>query len=179
MTMHALTHQTEGAEPAGNAHIGATGGNSNVVQVSVVMTTHAAYVAGDFVGVDHTPLTFAGCGRINGGTGVIQSAVLVDYAALSIACELWLFHTAPAGLGHDDAAFTIDDADALNLIGIVPFSTYYASALNTASQAHNLGIEFKCGAASTSLFGAIVTRGAPGAGYASGDLKVALGVLQD
>jgi len=161
---------------AGEAHAGAIGGNMVSVDVVPTLTVAATYVANDYVGTSGTAMTFAACARVNAGTGIIQSAVLVDYALQSITCELWLFDTAPTP-PNDSAAWSITDAHAARCIGVVQFSTYFASALNSISQAHNLGIAFKAAAGATALYGCLVTRGAPA--YASGDLTVRLMVLQD
>jgi hypothetical protein len=115
--------------------------------------------------------------RVNAGTGIIVSAELIDFAVQSVAGELWLFDTTfspPA----DSAAWDITDAVSLTLIGVIPFSTYYASASNSVSMGNvGQGIPFKCGAGVTTIFGAFVTRGAPA--YASGDISFRLGVVQD
>ena len=147
------------------------------IDVTPVLTVHATYVANDFVGTTNTAMTFANCARVNGGTGTVIGVVLVDFALQSIAGELWLFDTAPAGLPADSAPFTITDADAARCIGVIPFSTYFASVLNSVSPVGNLTFAFQCLPASRSLYGAFVTRGAPA--YASGDLTFRLRVLQD
>lgn len=160
----------------GEEHVGAIGGNTISVDVVPALTVAATYAANDYVGTSGVAMTFAGCARVNAGTGIIQSAVLVDYALQSIAAELWLFDTAPTPPA-DSAAWSISDAHAARCIGIVQFSTYFASALNSVSQAHNLGIAFKSAAGATALYGCLVTRGAPA--YATGDLTVRLMILQD
>lgn len=159
-----------------NNIIGATGGNTAEIDVVPTLTVHATYVSGDYVGTSSSPMTFTGASRINNYTGTILSAVLIDYALQSVACELWLFDTAitpPA----DSAAWSISDADCARCIGVIPFSTYYASALNSVSFAQGVGIGFKTLSASTSIYGCLVTRGAPT--YASGDLTVRLTIIQD
>ena len=153
------------------------GGYTVAVDVTPTLTVAGAYAANDFVGTSATAMTFAGCARVDGGYGMIYHVELVDYAKQSIAGELWLFNTAPAGLPVDNAAFTITDAAAKQCIGVVPFNTYYASALNSVSPVGNLTIGFKCLPASTSLYGVFVTRGAPT--YATGDLTFRLICVQD
>jgi len=161
---------------AGENHLGMVGGNATVVTVTPTLTVHATYAAGDYVGESATPMTFAACARVNGGTGKITGAVLIDYALQSVPCELWLFDqtvTPP----NDSAAWSISDADALKCCGVIPFTVYYASALNSVSPASNLSIPFKIGSAAVALFGCLVTRGAPA--YASGDVSVRLFIDQD
>jgi uncharacterized protein YjbI with pentapeptide repeats len=160
---------------ATESHLGMVGGTITVITTPVVMTTHANYVANDFVGVDATALIFANAARVNTGSGSVIGATLIDYALQSVACELWLFDTAPAGLGNDSAAFTLTDAAVC--IGVIPFSTYYLNALNSVSNGiiPNGQIPFK--SSGTSIWGAVKTLGAPA--YASSDLQIRLTISQD
>lgn len=158
-------------------HIPAVGFKSIPIDVVPTLSVAATYVANDYVGTDHVAMEFAGAARATGLTGTITSAELIDKGVLVQPGELWLFDTAPAGLGHDSSAFTITDADAARCIGVIPFVTYYTSALNSVSNGliPNGGLDFK--AAATSIFGAYKTGGAPA--YADGDLLFRLFVRQD
>ena len=161
---------------AGENHLGAIGGHTTIVTVTPTLTVHATYAADDYVGTSADDMAFA-VGRVAAGTGTIISATLIDYALQSVAAELWLFSTTVTA-PDDSAPWSISDADALKCIGVIPFSTYYASALNSISMGSvGLGIPFVCGAASQNIFGCLVTRGAPT--YADGDVSIRLGVLQD
>jgi hypothetical protein len=93
-----------------------------------------------------------------------------------VAAELWLFDTAITAPA-DSAAWTITDAMSKTCVMVIPFSTYYASALNCVSMGDGLPRKFKCASGSTVLYGALVTRGAPA--YASGDVTVRLWIDQD
>lgn len=165
-----------GTLPPGEAHLGAVGGHTACIDVTPTLTVAAAYVANDYIGTSGTAMTFTNAARVNNGTGVIIGAVLVDYALQSVAGELWLFDTIPTPPA-DSAAWSIADTDALRCIGVIPFSTYYASALNSVSPSGPLAIAFQTLPASRNLYGCFVTRGAPA--YASGDLTFRLRVLQD
>ena len=139
-----------------------THGDTVIIDQTLTITTGGAQGSGDYVGVDHVAMTFTDCARLLGGTGTIPRVLFVDYDLQAISGELWLFDTAPAGLPDDNAAFTITDADAARCIGVVPFNTYYASALNCVSPGVPLTpIVFQCAAASRDLYGAFVTRGTP------------------
>lgn len=157
--------------------IGKVGGNSTVVTVVPVLTVAATYVTGDYVGTSAAPMTFNNCARVAGGTGYVTSCMLIDYAKQSVAGELWLFDASvitPA----DSAAWTLSDADMAKCIGVIPFSTYYESALNSVSfGTPTLAIGFKCGSALRELYGCFVTRGSPT--YATGELTFRLSILQD
>jgi len=141
-----------------------------------ILTVAATYVANDYIGTSGVAMIFANCARDNAGTGTVVGAVLIDGALQSVLSELWLFDTAPTPPA-DSAAWSISDADAVRCIGVIPFSIYYASALNSISPVSGLNIPFQTGAASRSLFGCFVTRGAPA--YASLDLTFRLRILQD
>jgi len=161
--------------PASELHIGEVGGKLATVQVTPALPTAGAYIAGDYVGANGVAAVFTDAVRLSGGTGLIVSAELIDFALQSKTCELWLFDTAvtpPA----DNAAWTLSDAHAATLIGIINFDTYYASAANSVSMASNLGIGFKA-VGSANIYGCIVTRGAPT--YATGDVTIRLNILQD
>jgi hypothetical protein len=157
--------------------IGKVGGSANLVTVTPVLTVAATYVTGDYVGTSAAPMTFNSCARVAGGTGLVTSCMLIDYGSQSVAGELWLFDGSvvpPA----DSAAWTLSDADMQKCIGIIPFATFYASALNTVSYGiPALAIGFKCGSALRELYGCFVTRGSPT--YATGNLTFKLNVLQD
>ena len=172
----AVTLATAPALVASSAVIGNVGGITKSIQGQPVLTVAGAYTANDYVGTSATPITFANAARVIGGGGVIQRAVLVDYALQSLSMELWLFDTLvtpPA----DNAAWSISDVHAATCIGVIPFTTYYASAVNSVSPAPNLGVAFNCAVGDTAIYGCLVTRGAPT--YASLDLVARLVILQD
>jgi hypothetical protein len=141
-----------------------------------VLTVHATYVANDYIGTSAVAMTFSNVVMRPGGTGTIVSAMLVDYALQSVAGELWLFDTAVTP-PNDSSTWTISDAHAATCIGVIPFSTYYASAVNSVCPVTNAGIAFKCASGSKDIYGCFVTRGAPA--YASLDLVFRLLIWQD
>lgn len=168
-----LDYEALQTNPNGQLRVEA-GGKTTRITANPTLTVAATYVSGDYVGTSATPWTWANAVRISGGTGILESVVLVDKALQSVACELWLFDrtlTVP----NDSAAWNLSDADALNCIGIIDLSSYRASTLNSVCTVSGLGLAFKCNG--TDLFGALVTRGAPA--YATGDLLIALTILQD
>lgn len=146
------------------------------VDATPTLTVHATYATGDYVGTSGSPMVFSGVSRAVNSSGFIVGALLTDYAAQSIAGELWLFDTniTPPD---DSAAWTLSDAHAATCVGVIPFTTYYASAANSVSPAPNLSIPFLTKGGTDDLFGCFVTRGAPT--YASGDLTFRLFIAQD
>jgi hypothetical protein len=154
--------------------------NRLFVQSTALMaiTTGGAMANGDFIGVDHTAMTFANCASRVGGSGQIVSAMFIDGDLQSLVGELWLFTAAPAGLPDQNLAFTVTDADMLYCIGYITFTTYVASAANSICLVNPVApIHFQCGAALKDLYGAFVTRGAPT--YVTGVPKFVLNILQD
>jgi hypothetical protein len=152
-------------------------GNTVLIRATPTLTTAGTYAANDYVGTSGTCVTFANAARVNNGAGWILGAQLIDYATQSVSGELWLFDTAgtpPA----DNAAWTMADASMARLVCVIPFSTYYASAVNSVSQGIPAApAAFQTLAGSKDLYGVFVTRGAPV--YATGDLTFILSVSQD
>lgn len=142
-----------------------------------------AYAAGDAVTNSTSApvaITLAGAGRYNGAGGEIKSAMLVDSAAQAtkLDSELWVFGGAAAPTpDNDNTVFTPTDAELLNLIAIIVFKGATAANVfvgdatagaggncvvlgSVGTLIFNLGIPYKCGAATTSLFGLLVARNA-------------------
>lgn len=132
-----------------------------------------AYTAGDQLGGE---MTFAGAVAVSGGTGVIQSAVLLDKANILGAADLFLFDSASTPAG-DNLANAWSDANMLKCQGIINFPTPTASANNRVAVVPYVGIGIK--PAVTSLFGVLVTRAGHTFFGAVGDLNVILHILQD
>ncbi len=157
--------------PAGTNAIGQVGGITVAPSASYTRPADViAYAAGDVVANSTSApvvLTFANCVRANGGTGMITNALMVDSASVATKgiYELWLYHTSP-GADNDNALFTPTDAELLNLVGVIPFSTAYVGDAtagaggNCVYPSPGLNISFKCAAAATSLFGILVIRNA-------------------
>ena len=156
--------------------IGAT--DTKLISVTPVLTssTDNNYATGDYIGTSLTPMTFAVVDK-EGGSGKVIGCVLIEDAHQHLAGELWLFDTTivtPA----DSAAWTITDAEAATCIGVIPFATYYNSALNSVSVGvPTAPLAFKCASDSKSIYGAYVSRDAPDLDIDS--LTFRLGITQD
>lgn len=157
---------------------GNVGGFTAYVSSTVTMSVAGAYATGDYMGTSTTPQSFSNAVRTSGGTGIIRSITISDkITTANVSMELWLFSatfTAPT----DNAAWAISDAEALTVLHVIPISTsgWYASANNQVYCDNTLAIPIKPSA--TSLFYALVARGTTPA-FASGDLTINLGILQD
>lgn len=142
------------------------------VQSAGLTIATTAYTAADQLG---TILTFANAVRAPGGTAVVQSAALLDQAAVIGAVDLYLFDRSVT-LAADNAAAAFSDADMLFCQGIISFPTPVGGTGNSlATVVSGLGIS--CSA--TSLFGALVTRTANAIFGAVNNLAVTLHLLQD
>lgn len=130
-------------------------------------TSTTAYVNGDQVG---TQFTFVNAARTSGEGGMIVGAAVIDAADIVGSLDLFLFDSTVT-LAADNAAFTLSDADALKVVGIVPLAAFDIGA-NRLIQMFNLAIPYIC--TGTSLFGAVVTRSAHTFFAAATDLQVNL-----
>jgi hypothetical protein len=139
------------------------------------LTVAATYATGDYVGTSGSPMTFLAC-VLPGQSGWVAGATLISGTLTTVAIELWLFHTTvtpPA----DSAAWSITDAEAATLVAVIPFSTFYASALNSISQGQPDGGPKRFTSVTGNLFGCLVTRGTQP--NAASDITVRLSVIQD
>lgn len=131
-----------------------------VVRLSQTPTVSsgAIYAAKDAVG---GLLTFAGAVRANGGTGTVTGVQLVDKGQQMAETELVLFDrsvTAPT----DNNIFAPSDTEASQIVGIVKVAVAdYADYSTNSVASKAVDIPFKLEAATSSLFGALVTRGTP------------------
>jgi hypothetical protein len=156
---------------AGENHLGEVGGRTVVISASFTRPADTnAYAAGDAVTnstSSPSQMTFSGAGRVNGASGVILSAVLIDEANQTTKgqFELWLFDTSVTP-DNDNAAFARSNAECETLIGVIPFNTAFVANAGSGSSgkvvfpAPGLSIPFKCGGATTSIFGLLVVRNA-------------------
>jgi hypothetical protein len=125
-----------------------------------------AYAAGDALSDNTTAgsatnLTFSSVARSNGESGLIVDAWVIDSVAAGTkpSLELWLYDTAPAAAG-DNAAFAPSDAEALNVVAVIPFTTFYAGSNNCVSRGDFTAVPFVCASGATALYGQVVVRNA-------------------
>lgn len=135
------------------------------------------YAAGDVVNNSTTSpvvLSFPAASKELGGMGIIQQATLYDAAnvATKADLELWLFNVSPT-IPNDNAAFAPSNAELLNVIGVIKFSTnsYNVGAVagNSVCDVQGVGIAFNTAKASGAagvtpaddkLYGILVVRNA-------------------
>lgn len=159
---------------AAENHIGEVGANSVVKEVTLTLDT-AAYAAGDVL-ADTQEITTAM--RVNGGTGVWQSLVVLDKDDQGQALDVVLLRT-NVSIGTENAAVSITDANADEILGIVEVTAgNYVDLVNSQQVTKsNLGIVVDAAAGSTSLFVAAISRGT--GTYTASGINLKLGFLRD
>lgn len=148
-----------------------------VVRLSVTPTiSTTAYASGDVLGGQ---MTFSNAVRVSGGSGVIQSILVLDRSQAQRAAIDLLFFDRSVTVAADNAAIAMSDADMANCLGLVtigPYNTAWpGTPLNSIATLPNIGLPIVCNG--TDLFAAAVVRGTPT--YALGDLTFILTILQD
>ena len=130
------------------------------------------YAAGDVVNDDDccttaTAWTFANMAAVVGGYGVITGATLINETEnQAVQYELILFNTTPTGELMDNAANNNPiKADRAKWVGTIAFPASVARGAATAtttvaspSTMGTLPLFYKCAAASTTLYGVLLTR---------------------
>lgn len=160
------------ALPAGENHIGQVGSEGDTL-VQTPTITAGAYVANDALG---DGLVFTGAARNAGGGGVIKDLLILDNAGQDAEMELWLFG-APFTAMADNAPWAPSVADLRNLVAIISTADGAWFAAGTPSAAR-IEVSQRYDCVATSLYGQLVTRGAP-TYAATTDISVLLGILQD
>lgn len=128
---------------------------------SAQTVTAALYTAGNAVG---GKITFSNAIRVAGSGGVIQTCVLLDKAGQNVPYDLLLLNADPSATTvTDKSAVALNTADLGKAIGTVPLYGVVlgASATMGIATSGGLGLAFKLPASSTTLYGILVTRGAP------------------
>jgi len=155
---------------------GNVGGFTTGIKDTTAVSTTPAYTAGDAVGAKRT---LANAVRVSGGSGIIDSIVLLDRANQKSGMELLLFDADPTNATITDNAAFVYSTDDLKVIARITINATDYVTLNSKAIAclRGLGIAFKTNA-TTSLFAALVTTGTP-TFAATTDVQLTVGILQD
>ena len=138
--------------------------------------TAGAYAANDAVG---GLLTFALAGRqVSEGGSILVNVLIVDDAGQDAELELWLFDRTFTAMA-DNAAWAPAEADLENCIAVVSTEDSAQGWLAAGTPSViNIECMRRIDLAGTSLFGQLVTRGAP-TYAATDDLTIKIMLLQD
>ena len=146
---------------------------STVTDLTLSLET-TAYASGDVLAATQE---LTGAVRVSGGTGVIQSIGLIDDDDQGQALDIVIFDSNVA-LGTENAAVSIADGDADNILGIVEITgSDYIDLVNSQwAQINNVGIVVKP-TTGTSLYVAAISRGT--GTYTASGITLRLGIIQD
>lgn len=134
----------------------------------------STYATGDLIGSSAIELVLDGHGKVEKG-GIIQSVIITDLAKQNANLDVVFFSTSPSATTFtDNAAFDIDDADLVRVIGVAAVFDWKSFNDNSIGQELQLALPFIMAGGNT-LYAAIVSRGAPT--YGATDLTIRVGVL--
>lgn len=137
---------------------GRVGGYTAQVSVTPTVTSASAYAAGNEVG---GLLTFANAFRSVSLSGVVQSLHLQSKSVQTAGFKLYLFRSNPtATTWADKTTPAINATDIPNLIGVYTLANP-DSGLGTVTIYNTDGIGKSVQAATTTLYGVLVTTGTP------------------
>lgn len=173
-TMIALLKAIVSAEgaalPEGANVIGGILGRTIEVSATPTVTSGSAYASGDVIG---GKLTFANAVDAVDGCGVLSSVRIACKSVQTAGLKLYLFSGDPSNTTWtDDAAAAIDAADIPALIGVYSLTPDSGLGTHTLYKTDAIGEAFKV-PSGTSLFGVLITTGAPNFASTS-DITVAL-----
>ena len=140
-------------------------------------TTVNTYASGNAIG--SAVLTLTNVGRINGGTGVIQSVTVMDTTHQNAPIDLLFFNAAPTATPVDKTLYALSTSDLTKLVAkiSIPSSVYTTYSTASAGTLTGIGAVFACGGSTTSLFVVAVVQGVPV--YTANCVEISLGLLRD
>lgn len=168
---------------AGEAHIGAVGGSTNIISTTIRRPNDANIYAIDDVLSSSTTapdlMTFGSAARIEGGAGWVIAAIMITDQAQATRPDvrLILFDAAPIAQ-NDNAAFTPTGTDAAHIVGWIDFDAYQNGIVNTIYYVKNFEVAFHCAPGQRALYGIPVMKNAY-APVANENFTFKLEVMQD
>ena len=145
--------------------------------IDVTFTTVNAAVADNEVLADYVEIPNAVA--ITGGSGIIQSIQLLDDADIGATVDI-VFQTDNTSLGTVNAAISITDANAADILGYVSLTNYFDGVAWKMATKTNLGLVVKAASTTRSIYAAVVNRSGGNVTYAStDDLHLRLGIVKD
>lgn len=161
--------------PAGEAHIGQVGGTTGIVPIVFSLDTNA-YAAGDVLAATQV---LSSAFRISNGTGILQSIFLLDKDDVGAEMTLY-FLDANVSIGTENAAPSITDANADNLLGFVNVAAADWKDLGGCKVANisGIGLPVKSITGDNDLYVAIV-NGSGTPTFTAAGLTARFGILQD
>ena len=148
------------------------------VRISVTPTIDTGiYATGDCIG---GLMEFTNAARVSGGSGIVQSILVLDKTQAQRAAIDLLFFDRTVTVAGNNVVVAMSDGDLayfLGLVSIGPYNTVWpGTPLNSASTLMNVGLPFVL--SGTSIFVQAVVRATP-TYIGVSDLVFTLGILQD
>lgn len=152
------------------AHLGTVAASSILVSESVARAADTtAYAAKDVVStaVGYV-MTFAGMGRVVGGSGtIVKARLMTSQKTCTAQFRLHLFHTAPTAVA-DNVAYPMLWTNATNRVGMIDFPACASEDTSTSTAAATMrpssdgsysapNLWYKCAGADTALYGLLET----------------------
>ena len=162
---------------AGETHIGEVGGSTDQISPTVTVDT-AAYSAGDVIG---GKLTLTNAMRVSGGTGLLQSLLLIDASGTQKpALEILIFNSDPtASTLTDQATISVHADDVSKVIRKIDISASDWTLIGSKYYADlSPGSRVLKASGSRNLYAAIVAVGTPTFAAAT-NLSIRFGILRD
>ena len=157
---------------AGETHLGSVGGESAIV--TVVLTLHTdANVVNDVLAATQV---VAGALRVNDGTGIIQSIVVIDDDDKKGDLDL-IFFDANTSVGSESAACSMADNDTILGIQEVVEADYVDMINSQVACLKNVGIVNQGATGTDDIYMAAIARDTET--YSGSGITVRLGILQD
>jgi hypothetical protein len=158
---------------AGTSTIGAARGSSNLLDVVLTLDTNV-YASGDVLAATQA---VASAVPSNGGHALLHSLVVNDKDDQGQAMDLVFLRT-DVSIGTENAAVSIADADAGEILGIVSIASSDFLDLGGCRVATvpSIGLVLEADAASSSIFIAAISRGT--GTYSASGVTVKIGLAQ-
>ena len=125
---------------------------------------------------DFTEIPYAA--SVDGGSCLLHSIQLLDDDDVGGKLDL-VFATANTALGTLDAAISITDANAQNILGYVRLEDYFDGINWQMSTSTSIGLAMKCAEGTRSLYVAGVNRNGASVTHVAAGIHLKIGIVKD
>ena len=115
---------------------------------------------------------------VKGGSAIIQSIQVLDEDDVGTTLDL-VFQTDNTSLGTVDAAVSITDANARDILGFVSVSSYFDGDTWQMATKTNIGLVVKAASTTRSIYVAGVNRNGGSVTHTVNGIKLRIGIVKD
>ena len=115
---------------------------------------------------------------VKGGSAIIQSIQVLDEDDVGTTLDL-VFQTDSTSLGTVDAAVSITDANARDILGFVSVSSYFDGIAWQMATKTNIGLVVKAASTTRSIYVAGVNRNGGSVTHTVNGIKLRIGIVKD